>query len=215
MKKILFVFTLSFILAAAGYVFSAGYYGTTNSSTTGLTLGTNATLTVADSVAANITAPFGSGAFADTYDGTGVNITATTANITTLTAATANITGGNVTGLSTLTSNVTIITDSATANVTAAQMMGQMHLATANITLSLPLSSVGYSGTYQVSGGNYTVSIDVANATDIIVLNGTPLSAGYKATNSSTIYDEIYCVCRTAGRYICTAIQGLWVDGGN
>lgn len=140
----------------------------------------------------------------------------TTNSVTGLTAAdNVAITGGNVTGLSTLTSNVTIITDSATANVTAAQMMGQMHLATANITLSLPLSSVGYSGTYQVSGGNYTVSIDVANATDIIVLNGTPLSAGYKATNSSTIYDEIYCVCRTAGRYICTAIQGLWVDGGN
>jgi hypothetical protein len=94
MKKILFVFTLSLILAATGYVFSAGYYGTTSGgSTEGLTLGTNATLTVADSVAANITAPFGSGAFTSTYDGTGVNITATTANITTLTAGTANITG--------------------------------------------------------------------------------------------------------------------------
>jgi len=125
-----------------------------------------------------------------------------------ITAVAANITGS-------LTANVTIITDSATANVTAAQMMGQTHLMTANVTLSLPSSVVGYSGLFQVSGGNYTARIDVANATDVIVLNGTALTAGYKATNSSTIYDEIYCVCRAAGKYICTAIQGLWVDGGS
>ena len=98
MKKILFVFTLSFILAVAGYVFSAGYYGTTNSSTTGLTLGTNATLTVSDAVNATITAPFGSGAFTSTYDGTGAanitttNLVATTANVTNLNAVVANIT---------------------------------------------------------------------------------------------------------------------------
>ena len=89
MKKILIVLTL--ILLGAGYVFSAGYYGTTtSSSTTGLTLGTNATLTVADSVAANITAPFGTGAFSSTYDGTGAaNITTTNLTV----SGVANVTG--------------------------------------------------------------------------------------------------------------------------
>jgi len=65
---------------------------------TGLTLGTNATLTVSDAVNATITAPFGSGAFTSTYDGTGAanitttNLVATTANVTNLNAVVANIT---------------------------------------------------------------------------------------------------------------------------
>jgi len=319
MKKILIVLTL--ILLGAGYVFSAGYYGTTtSSSTTGLTIGTNATLTVADSVAANITAPLGSAAYTETTayapiagaaniitvgtvatgtwnagnvttplltatsanitdtgtanvlsvtdltvssvanvtgvtwtgfagDTTGnaatattattanalatnaaivtdnanitggnvtgiTNFSATTANVTNLNVSTAaNITGGNVTGLTSLTSNVTVITDSATANVTAAQMMGQTHVVTGAYTLSLPTAAIGYNARFFASTAA-AYSIDVVTGTDIIVLNGTALTAGYKATSDGTIAAAIYCECIVAGKYICTATQGLFIDGG-
>jgi hypothetical protein len=57
------------------------------------------------------------------YDGTGVNITATTANITTLTAATANITGGNVTGIMNLGAANATLTG---ANVTTLNVNGTL-----------------------------------------------------------------------------------------
>jgi hypothetical protein len=168
MKKILFVFTLSLILAAAGYVFSAGYYGTTNSSTTGLTLGTNATLTVADSVAANITAPFGSGAFADTYDGTGVNITATTANITTLTAVTSF--------------KSPVVTKSGTGALSAAECTGtiiNIYGQTDDMTLTLPTAFEGGSFRIQVSAAlaKY-IRID-PNGSEVQSFDGTDLTGGY------------------------------------
>ena len=123
------------------------------------------------------------------------------------------ITGGNVTGLTSLTSNVTVITDSATANVTAAQMMGQTHVVTGAYTLSLPTAAIGYNARFFASTAA-AYSIDVVTDTDIIVLNGTALTAGYKATSDGTIDAAIYCECIVAGKYICTATQGLFIDGG-
>jgi hypothetical protein len=139
-----------------------------------------------------------------TYDGTGV------ANITTTNIV---ATGGNITGLTSLTSNVTVITDSATANVTAAQMMGQTHVVTGAYTLSLPTAAIGYNARFFASTAA-AYSIDVVTGTDIIVLNGTALTAGYKATSDGTIDASIYCECIVAGKYICTATQGLFIDGG-
>jgi len=124
-----------------------------------------------------------------------------------ITAVAANITGS-------LTANVTIITDSATANVTAAQMMGQAHVVTGAYTLSLPTAALGYNARFFASTAA-AYSIDVVTGTDIIVLNGTALTAGYKATSDGTIDAAIYCECIVAGKYICTATQGLWFDGGS
>lgn len=136
-------------------------------------------------------------------------------SVTGLTAANnVAITGGNVTGLTSLTSNVTIITDSATANVTAAQMMGQAHVVTGAYTLSLPTAALGLNARFFASTAA-AYSIDLVTGTDIIVLNGTALTAGYKATSDGTIDAAIYCECIVTGKYICTATQGLFIDGGD
>jgi hypothetical protein len=54
----------------------------------------------------------------------------------------------------------------------------------------------------------------VVTGTDVIVLNGTALTAGYKATTDGTINAEVYVECRVAGKYHIISIIGLAVDGG-
>jgi len=150
---------------------------------------------------------------ADAINATGGNVT----GLTNLGASNATLTNLTVSGVAnvtgSLTANVTIITDSATANVTAAQMMGQTHVVTGAYTLSLPTAALGYNARFFASTAA-AYSIDVVTGTDIIVLNGTALTAGYKATSDGTIDAAIYCECIVAGKYICTATQGLFIDGG-
>ena len=52
---------------------------------------------------------------------------------------------------STITSKISVITDSATGNVTAAQMEGQTHVVTGAYTLSLPTAVVGYKAKFKAS----------------------------------------------------------------
>jgi hypothetical protein len=112
-----------------------------------------------------------------------------------------------------LAGNVPIITDGATGNVTAAQMKGQTHVVTGAYTLSLPTAAVGYRATFYASTAA-VYSIDLVTGTDLLVLNGTALTAGYKATSDGTINAEVYVECRVAGKYTITAITGLFIDGG-
>lgn len=109
--------------------------------------------------------------------------------------------------------NVVVITDSATGNVTAAQMKGQTHVITGAYTLSLPTAVVGYKAKFKASTAA-VFSIDVATGTDVIVLNGTALTAGYKATSDGTIYAECLVECRVAGKYDIQSTLGLMFDGG-
>lgn len=108
---------------------------------------------------------------------------------------------------------VTVVTDSATGNVTAAQMQGQTHVVTGAYTLSLPTAAVGYKAKFLASTAA-VFSIDVVTGTDVIVLNGTALTAGNKATTDGTINAEVYVECRIAGKYHIISIVGLVVDGG-
>ncbi len=106
-----------------------------------------------------------------------------------------------------------IVTNGSTANVAAKDMRGQTHVVTGAYTLSLPTAVVGYNATFYASTAA-AYSIDVVTGTDVIVLNGTALTAGYKATSDGTINAEVFVECRVAGKYTITAITGLFIDGG-
>lgn len=113
----------------------------------------------------------------------------------------------------TLDGNVSIITDSSSCNITAAQMKGQTHVVTGAYTLSLPTAVVGYHACFMASTAA-VFSIDVVTGTDVLVLNGNALTAGNKATSDGAIYSECYVECNVAGKYIITSTQGIFVDGG-
>lgn len=152
-------------------------------------------------------------AYADVTIGGGVSsdsaaITGGTIDGTTIGASTPA--AGTFTDLA---GNVPIITDSATGNVSAAQMKGQTHVVTGAYTLSLPTAAVGYRARF-IASTAAAFSIDVVTGTDVIVLNGTALTAGYKATTDGTINAEVYVECRVAGKYHIISIIGLAVDGG-
>ena len=191
----------------------SGAVNATSSTWTGLSADTTGnaatatTATTANAIAANASI------VTDKLTASGGNVT----GLTNLGASNATLTNLTVSGVAnvtgSLTANVTIITDSATANVTAAQMMGQTHVVTGAYTLSLPTAALGYNARFFASTAA-AYSIDVVTGTDIIVLNGTALTAGYKATSDGTIAAAIYCECIVAGKYICTATQGLFIDGG-
>jgi hypothetical protein len=110
--------------------------------------------------------------------------------------------------------DVIVATDGATANVAVSQMRGQTHVVTGAYTLSLPTAAIGYSATFYASTAA-VFSVDVVTGTDVIVLNGTALAAGNKATSDGTINAECYVECRVAGKYTVNSNGvGLFVDGG-
>ena len=109
--------------------------------------------------------------------------------------------------------NIVIVSHGATENVTAAQMKGQTHLITGAYTVSLPTAAVGYKGKFRATTAA-VYSIDVVTGTDVIRLNGTALTAGYKVTTDGTINNTIECECTQAGYYDCNTLIGLAVDGG-
>ena len=145
----------------------------------------------------------GGGVSSDSAAITGGTIDGTTIGATTPAAGT----------FTDLAGTVPVITDSATGNVTAAQMKGQTHVVTGAYTLSLPTAVVGYRGRF-VASTAAVFSIDVVTGTNVIILNGTALTAGYKATTDGTINAEVYVECRVAGKYHIISIIGLAVDGG-
>lgn len=109
--------------------------------------------------------------------------------------------------------NKVVYSHSATEAVTVEQMFGGEHLVTGAYVLSLPTAAVGYHGRFQATTAA-VFSLDLTTGTDVIVLNGTALAAGNKATSDGTIYNEMEVVCRVAGTYIVRSLQGLAIDGG-
>ena len=112
-----------------------------------------------------------------------------------------------------LTGNVVVITDSASGDVTAAQLRGQTHVVTGAYTLNLPTAAVGYRAKFKASTAA-VFSLDLSTGTDVIVLNGTALTAGNKATTDGTIYNELVVECRVTGKYDIASWMGLAIDGG-
>lgn len=106
-----------------------------------------------------------------------------------------------------------VVSHSSTENATAAQMKGQTHLVTGAYTVSLPTAAVGYKAKFRATTAA-VYSLDVVTGTDVIRLNGTALTAGYKVTSDGTINNTIECECSQAGYYDCNSLVGVATDGG-
>jgi hypothetical protein len=106
-----------------------------------------------------------------------------------------------------------VITVSSSRNISAFEMRGQTLVVTGAYTLSLPSAEVGNKCTI-VASTAAVYSVDVAVGTDVIVLNGTALTAGNKVTSDGTINNEMEIECRIAGRYHIKSTVNLAIDGG-
>ena len=133
---------------------------------------------------------------------------------------TAAITGGTIEGTtigattpSTVRNLQRVTTHSATENVTAVSMAGDSHIIDGAYTVSLPTAVIGYHGSFMASTAAIA-GLDLATGTDVIVLNGTALTAGYKIVSDGTQYAEVYVECKIAGTYHITSVLKVWVDGG-
>lgn len=109
--------------------------------------------------------------------------------------------------------NIEIITHGATEDVNSVHMGGQIHKITGAYVLSLPLAVAGYFGSFFASTAAI-FSLDLKTGTDVIVLNGTALAAGNKATSGGTLGAKVFVECTEAGYYRITSIVGAFVDGG-
>jgi hypothetical protein len=130
------------------------------------------------------------------------------------------ITGGTIDGTtigattpSTVSGYAVVTTHSATENVTAVTMGGNLHVVTGAYVLSLPTAAVGYRARFKASTAA-VYSLDVVTGSDVIILNGTALTAGNKATSDGTIYNTMEVCCFIANKYDIISLIGLAVDGG-
>lgn len=106
-----------------------------------------------------------------------------------------------------------VTTYSANGNVATTAMDGGFSVITGAYELELPTAVVGYDQTFYASTAA-VYSLDLQTGTDVIVLNGTALTAGNKATSDGTIYNTLRVRCFVAGKYIINSLIGLAIDGG-
>ena len=94
------------------------------------------------------------------------------------------------------------------------ELLSGIIVVTGAATITAPSVAVGH--TYiVVTRGDVAVSLDV-NASDVMTLDGTALSAGDKATNTSKAGDTIACTYVAANDLQCwssTKLGGHWTDG--
>lgn len=113
-----------------------------------------------------------------------------------------------------LTSLSSIVSKSGTGNLSATEVSNTIVLVTAAATVSLPTAAAGYCALI-VSTTAAVVSVDLVTGTDVIILNGTALTAGNKATSDGTDEATILVVGTAAGTYRAYTVQGVWSDGGS
>lgn len=106
-----------------------------------------------------------------------------------------------------------VVTKSTTGNVSAAEMSRTLIQVTGAATISLPTAAPGYEALI-VSTTAAAVSVDVVTGTDVIILDGTALTAGNKITSDSSDEASVYVCATAAGVYRAYTVQGVWVDGG-
>ncbi len=106
-----------------------------------------------------------------------------------------------------------ILTNGATADVTAAQMRGQTHRVTGAYTLSLPTAAGGLKGRF-IATTAAVMALDLVTGTNIIILNGTALAAGNKVVTDGTINATLYVESDADGYYRVNSIIGVASDGG-
>ncbi len=134
----------------------------------------------------------------------GATIGATTPASGAFTTVTAT---GAISGLS------SVVTKTTTADVSAAEMANTLIQVTGAGTISLPTAAAGYAALI-VSTTAAAVSVDVKTGTDVIILDGTALAAGNKASSNASDEATLYVCCFAAGTYRAYSVQGVWSDGG-
>ena len=107
----------------------------------------------------------------------------------------------------------TYVAVDSTRAITTAECRGQTLLISGAYTPTLPAAEVGNHGIAEATTAA-AFSLDVAVGTDIIELNGTTLTAGYKITSDGTKRARVHFKCQVAGTYIITSLKGVFVDGG-
>ncbi|MFH2071930.1 MAG: hypothetical protein ABIJ75_03655 [Actinomycetota bacterium] len=85
---------------------------------------------------------------------------------------------------------------------------------TAAGTATLPSGATVGQNCSVVSTTAAVVSIDVASGSDTMILNGTALTAGYKATSDGTDEATLYCEVSVANTWRCRTTLGIHTDGG-
>jgi hypothetical protein len=137
-------------------------------------------------------------------------ITATTGNITTVNATTVTADTMSPTALNHL---VTLVTDSSTGNVSAANMKGQIHRVTGAYTLTLPTGAAGMNATFRATTAS-TYSIK-AGASNNFILRGTALDNGDKITSIGGAGDTVSIYWDdVVSAWIADSMNVLFTDGG-
>jgi hypothetical protein len=106
-----------------------------------------------------------------------------------------------------------IVTDAATGNVLETDLRGQTHKVTGAYTLSLATAAIGANACFFASTAA-VFSLDLTTGTDVFILNGSSLTAGFKVTSDGTLGAKICVEATEAGFYRATPIVGVFGDGG-
>lgn len=112
-----------------------------------------------------------------------------------------------------LAGNVAVVTHNATEGTTAPYMKGQIHVVTGAYTISIPTIAIGHQADF-IASTAAVMCVDVTTGTDILILNGTALTAGNKACTDGSINAQFRLKCPIAGKCTINSIVGLAVDGG-
>lgn len=95
------------------------------------------------------------------------------------------------------------------------QVRGHIDLMTGTGTVAVSQAAVAGQSFCVYNTTAATTYID-PNGTDVIVLNGTALSAGYRINNNPTVAGDFIClVSTTANQWRTMGRSGTWVDSGS
>jgi hypothetical protein len=107
-----------------------------------------------------------------------------------------------------------VISKAGTASLTAAEVTNTFVRVTATGTETLPAATTLGQAVTVVSTTAAVVSVDVASVSDYIILDGTTLTAGNKATSDGTTNATLSCINEITNYWRCYSIAGAWTDGG-
>jgi hypothetical protein len=106
-----------------------------------------------------------------------------------------------------------ITSHSATEDVTAATMYGNVHKITGAYTVTLPAAVVGMSAIFRASTAA-AFSVDTNAADHFEMFDGTVLDGGDKITSSGTKNEFVTIYCESANTWIVIGQNGAFTDGG-
>jgi len=109
--------------------------------------------------------------------------------------------------------SLAVTSHGATESFTAATLYGNLHLVTGNYVVSFPTLVAGMHGRIRATTAA-VYSLDLVTGTDLIILNGVALAAGFKATSDGSINNEMIFNCYEAGKIVVNSANGIAIDGG-